>query len=87
MRRVNRRGEESRAQWGLERDRREEKTKAREDDNSDKERWLQEMGGMGEMCKSCCRQRQHLPRFLQNMKPVKCSMKEKSPMIKLFGKQ
>lgn len=60
--------------------------KGREDDSSDKERCCG--GGEerdGEVGKSCCCQGQHLPGLLQNRKPVKCSMKRKSPRIKLLG--
>lgn len=52
MRTVNRRGEEKRGQWGLERDRRQIRT--REKTNYEKESWLQGMGNTAEISKLCC---------------------------------
>lgn len=43
--------------------RRQDKTKARVKTNSETDRWLEEMGNFGEICKFCCHQRQHLLSF------------------------
>lgn len=65
VRRVNRRGEESQAQWGLERDRRAEKTKARETTTVTRrdgrrrwegwEKWAASAATRGSICRDPCR--------------------------------
>lgn len=86
VRRVNWRGKETRAQWGLERDRRAEKTTARAtatvtrgDGGGD--------GRDGRNVRLLLPPEAAVAESLQNVKPIKCSMRKESPMIKLFAKQ